>query len=59
MRYNKEDQPIAKCPFCKGEVALSEVTRQTQGMGFVKQEIMYICPHCQSILGFSRGKFTS
>ena len=53
-----ENKPIAKCPFCKGEVSLNEVEKQIQGKGFVKQEIMYICPHCKSILGFSRGKFT-
>jgi len=49
---------MAKCPFCKGAVKLSELEKETEGLGFLKQEIMYSCPHCKSILGISRGKWT-
>ncbi len=49
---------MAKCPSCKGEVTLKTVETETKGAGFLKQEIMYACPHCKSILGFSRGKWT-
>ena len=58
MKNNENNIP-AKCPFCKGEVDLANINRQIKGAGFVKQEIMYSCPHCQAILGFSRGKFMS
>jgi len=49
---------MARCPHCKGEVKLSELEKEKKGAGFFKQEIMYSCPHCKSILGISRGKFT-
>ncbi len=49
----------SKCPHCKGEIKLETVQRETKGVGFIKQEIMYSCPHCGSVLGFSRGKFMS
>jgi hypothetical protein len=29
---------------------VEEVNRETEG--FIKKEIMYSCPHCDSILGF-------
>ena len=48
----------AKCPHCKGSVDIKDVRKQIMGTGFLKQEIMYICPNCQSVLGFSRGKWT-
>jgi uncharacterized Zn finger protein len=50
---------MSKCPHCKGEVKLETIKKQTKGFGFLKQEIMYSCPHCGCILGFSRGKFMS
>jgi len=50
---------MAKCPFCKIEVNLENVKREKKGVGFLKQEILYYCPGCKSILGFSRGKFMS
>jgi uncharacterized protein YlaI len=56
---NLEENLIGKCPFCKGEVTIDEVGREIKGKGFLKQEIMYICPHCRAVLGFSRGKFMS
>jgi len=49
---------MAKCGFCKGEVTLKDIEIEKKGIGFIKQEIMYVCPHCKSILGVSRGKFT-
>jgi hypothetical protein len=50
--------PKPKCPFCKAEVDLQTVLKQKEGVGFLKQEILYYCPGCQAVLGFSRGKFT-
>jgi len=46
------------CPFCKGELDLKNIRIETKGAGFLKQEIMYYCPHCDSVLGFGRGKYT-
>jgi len=48
---------MAKCPFCKGEVDLKNIEIEKKGIGFIKQEIMYSCPHCRSSLGISRGKY--
>jgi len=49
---------MTKCPHCKGDVTLENIHKEKQGIGFIKQEIMYSCPHCKSILGVSRGKWT-
>ena len=49
---------MSKCPFCKGEVTLETIKQETKGLGILKQEIMYSCPHCEVILGVSRGKWT-
>lgn len=49
---------MAICPFCKGNVNFENIKQETKGIGFLKQEIMYSCPHCKSILGMSRGKWT-
>ena len=57
--FKTEKNQIGQCPFCKGEVTLASVEKETKGKGFLKQEIMYICPHCRAVLGFSRGKFMS
>jgi uncharacterized protein with PIN domain len=59
MNNNKDFEPRAKCPYCKENLNLKDIHKETSGMGFLKQEIMYYCPYCLSILGFSRGKFTS
>lgn len=48
---------MSKCPHCKQEIALQDVQKEIQGVGFFKQEIMYTCPHCDTIIGFSRGKY--
>ncbi len=52
---------MAKCPYCKQAVDLSETKRQSADVteevhrevkGTVKKEIMYSCPHCDCVLGF-------
>ena len=52
---------MAKCPYCKQSVTLEKTRRdsmdhreevQKDVAGVVKKEIMYSCPHCESILGF-------
>lgn len=48
---------MARCPYCKGEVSLGSVVSESKGAGFLKQEIMYSCPHCGYVLGFSRGNY--
>lgn len=54
------------CPHCKGNVTLDETAyRYARGAsdapkevrrevkGLLKKEVMYSCPHCDNILGFS------
>lgn len=52
---------MAKCPYCKQGLTIhdtnreemdarQEVNREVEGV--VKKEIMYSCPHCDSVLGF-------
>ena len=48
---------MSKCPHCKFEIALKDVNREIIGAGFLKQEIMYSCPYCDTVIGFSRGKY--
>jgi uncharacterized protein with PIN domain len=52
---------MAKCPYCKMAVSLDKTKREAASVseevhkevsGLVKKEIMYSCPHCDSILGF-------
>ncbi len=52
---------MAKCPHCKQIVTLDKTNREVAPasdevhkdvVGVVKKEIMYSCPHCDSILGF-------
>ena len=54
---------MAKCPYCKQIVTLDKTNRESQDVsdaqevhkdvaGLVKKEIMYSCPHCDSVLGF-------
>ena len=49
---------MAKCPYCKSDVTLDSVKKEKKGIGIFKQEILYSCPHCNSVLGVSRGKWT-
>jgi hypothetical protein len=52
---------MAKCPHCKQPVKLGETRRETGDLpdgvhkeiiGLIKKEIMYSCPHCDTVLGF-------
>ncbi len=50
---------MAKCPYCKEDVTLKSLQRQTQDdeverevYGTFKKEVMYACPHCDMVLGF-------
>lgn len=52
---------MAKCPYCKQTVTLHDTKRESMDIaeevhreveGMVKKEIMYSCPHCESVLGF-------
>ena len=52
---------MAKCPYCKQVVSLEKTNRESVDSpeevhkdvsGIVKKEIMYSCPHCESVLGF-------
>lgn len=54
---------MAKCPYCKQVITLDKTRREAADIsiaeavnkevsGVVKKEIMYSCPHCDSILGF-------
>ncbi len=52
---------MPKCPYCKQAVTLEQSRRDMmehpeevhkEVSGLVKKEIMYSCPHCDSILGF-------
>lgn len=48
-----EEYKMGNCPYCKQKVSLKEVKTEIIGTGFIGQEKMYICPHCENILGFS------
>lgn len=50
---------MAKCPYCKKKVDLNSIKQEKKGVGIFKQEVMYSCPHCESVLGISRGKYMS
>jgi hypothetical protein len=54
---------MPKCPYCKQIVTLKKTRRESADVsvpkeiqrevsGMIKKEIMYSCPHCDSILGF-------
>gem|GEM_PF-426928 len=47
--------PMAKCPYCEKTITLkkgeqNQIRRQTEGV--VKKEVLYSCPHCETVLGF-------
>ncbi len=48
---------MAICPYCKGEVTMKTVEKERYGTGLIKQEILYACPNCKCVLGFSRGRY--
>ncbi len=41
------------CPYCKQNISLNDVKKENKGTGFIGQETMYMCPHCDYILGFT------
>lgn len=51
---------MAKCPYCRKPVTLGEVSRESSEVrairkeiaGAIKKEVMYVCPHCDCVLGF-------
>ncbi len=51
---------MAKCPYCKESLSLSQTKRESADVsevhrdveGLIKKEIMYSCPHCDAVLGF-------
>lgn len=52
---------MATCPYCKKAVTLKKTkeasaesleTVQKEVKGWIKKEIMYSCPHCDTVLGF-------
>jgi hypothetical protein len=59
---------MAKCPYCNKPVNLDPNNESAESrtvrkeiLGSVKKEIMYSCPHCESVLGFGSfigGLFT-
>ena len=48
---------MSNCPHCKQTISLYDIKRQVKGAGFFKQEILYACPHCDMVLGISRGNY--
>ncbi|HNU50729.1 MAG TPA: hypothetical protein PKJ98_07420 [Verrucomicrobiota bacterium] len=51
---------MAKCPHCKKPVRLGKEAAPSDSQpvrkevaGTVKKEVMYSCPHCDCVLGFS------
>ena len=46
---------MGNCPYCKQELLLTDVIIETKAVGYFKKKIMYTCPHCETILGFSRS----
>jgi len=52
---------MATCPYCKKPVNLDPKRKQSadsrtikkESVGVVKKEIMYSCPHCDAVIGFS------
>jgi uncharacterized protein with PIN domain len=52
---------MAKCPYCKQVITLKRTKKEStesskevhkEVAGWVKKEIMYSCPNCESALGF-------
>lgn len=50
---------MAKCPHCEKRITLRSAKKdennevQKEIKGRIKKEVMYSCPHCDSILGFA------
>jgi len=52
---------MAKCPYCKKPLVLrakacdaanAKAVRK-EVAGSIKKEVMYVCPHCDCVLGFA------
>jgi hypothetical protein len=61
MEIPCKEKQMAKCPYCKQAITLEKTKRESAEFteevhkdvsGLVKKEIMYSCPHCESVLGF-------
>ena len=60
LDLNLGEDIMAKCPYCKKPVTLSDKAASTpdsrpvrkEVVGAIKKEIMYWCPHCDCVLGF-------
>ena len=48
---------MAKCPYCKKEVDFKNIKKEEKGIGFLRQDTIYICPHCECIISIARGKY--
>ncbi len=47
---------MAKCPYCERNVTLTPHTPDSlhkEVVGLLKKEVMYACPHCERVLGFT------
>ena len=50
---------MPRCPYCQNEVTIKSTKRDESDEvhkevdGVIKKEIMYSCPHCDSVLGFA------
>ena len=47
---------MPKCPHCEGNVTLHAGDKDTlrkEKAGLLKKVVMYSCPHCDKVLGFS------
>ncbi|MFC1691592.1 hypothetical protein ACFL0W_05425 [Nanoarchaeota archaeon] len=49
---------MPKCPHCKEEINFDNIKTIKKGAGLFKQEIIYFCPACESVIGISRGKWS-
>ncbi|KYK29936.1 MAG: hypothetical protein AYK23_04900 [Candidatus Proteinoplasmatales archaeon SG8-5] len=48
---------MARCPHCKNQISFETIVMEQKGAGFLRQDVIYSCPHCESVLGVSRGKY--
>jgi hypothetical protein len=47
---------MGKCPYCKTELSLEELKFEKLHGGYRQYSRMWMCPSCESILGFSEYK---
>lgn len=41
------------CPHCKQQLSIHDIITEERGKGIIEKEKMYMCPHCNMILGFA------